>query len=206
MAKQYSALRWGLALAVLLVVAGCGDGDGPAAFQPQPTDDSSDQPGDSEPATDLSPTDSATGQSVPDFGVEIVENCEPPATEIAVGTSVDDEIVAGDQAPLPRQFYCVVVSSGAAQVLFELGGMIVDLDLFVAYGDLETVQSGGVAFWSSLTGGLDDEVVVVDPALVRGELGGFEPLETVTPGAYYIEVSGVDFNESSPFTLTVTPT
>ena len=190
------------ALVGVLVLAACGGSDGPTPFGEPTTGADADELN--------SPTDSATGDSVStdagpsDFGVEIVENCESPATEIAVGASVEDEIVGGDQPPLQRLFYCVVVPPGATEVSFELGGMTADLDLFVAYGALETVQSGGVAFWSSSTRGLDDEGVVIEPGVVRGELGGFEQLEAVTPGAYYIEVSGIGFNESSPFKLTVT--
>jgi len=69
----------------------------------------------------------------------------------------------------------------------------------VGYPDLATVQNGGVTFWSSDESGTDQETVVVEPGLFRGELGAFEQADFVTAGPYYIEVSGA----SSQFTLTV---
>ncbi len=117
--------------------------------------------------------------------------CEAPATEIALGAAVRSEIVGEDQPPPERKYFCVHVPDGATSITFDLTETTSDLNLYVGHPDLETVQQGGLWFWSSTERGTEDKVVVVEPALA----------DYVNPGPYYIEVSAEDFRASSPFTL-----
>jgi hypothetical protein len=119
--------------------------------------------------------------------------CEEPAAEIDLGSALISEIVNDDQLPPERMYFCVQVPEGTSSITFELAEMTSDLNLYVGHPDLETVQQGGVWFWSTNERGVEDKVVVVLPGLS----------DYVNPGPYYIEVSAQDFQASSPFTLRV---
>jgi hypothetical protein len=119
--------------------------------------------------------------------------CDANVTEISIASPATSAIVGASQPPGERKYFCVRVPEGTAGLTFELTGATSDLNLFVAYPDLETLQQGGVWFWSADPSGEVDRVVVVEPALE----------DFVNPGTYYIEVSAEDFDASSTFTLTV---
>ena len=119
------------------------------------------------------------------------ENCGEPAIEIDLGSPISLEIVGVDQPPRERLYFCVQVPDGVASLTFELTEATADLNLYVGYPDLETLQEGGVAFWFSRERGTVDKMVIAGPGIA----------DFMNPGPYYIEVSGQDFGESSPFTL-----
>jgi hypothetical protein len=103
------------------------------------------------------------------------------------------EIEAREEPPGDRRYFCVVIPEGVLSILFELGALTSDLNLYVGHPDIETVQDGGVWFWYSEETGAQDENVLVEAG----------PSGTVNAGPYYIEVVAEDFRNSSPFTLTV---
>ncbi len=115
-------------------------------------------------------------------------------TEIQLGTAVDGSVAGQSQPPPERLYFCVEVPSGTTTVAIELTGATTDLNLFVGYPDLVTLQEGGLGFWVGEEVGIDGKQVVIT---APGD--GF-----VDPGPYYIEVSPDDFQQSSPFTLLVT--
>lgn len=94
-----------------------------------------------------------------------VGECEEPATEIALGSPVSSEIVGNNQPPRERKYFCVHAPDGASSITFELTSTTSDLNLYIGHPDLETVQQGGIWFWSSNERGVEDKVVVVEPAL-----------------------------------------
>ncbi len=127
-------------------------------------------------------------------GSTAVEECTNEATEITVGSPVTDEIVGSAQPPGERLYFCVEIPTEVTSITFALTGMTADLNLYVGYPDLQTVQEGGFTFWTTANErGTDDKVIVVEPGLA----------EFVNAGSYYIEVSAHEFEASSPFSLTV---
>lgn len=174
--------RWVVTIGALLL-ASCGGIETPVTVEQETTLPTS--------TTAPTPTQETlmTAQDTP----ASVGECEAPTTEITLGSPVNSEIVNDDQPPPEREFFCVFVPEGASSITFELTGMTSDLNLYIGYPDLETVQQGGFMFWFSEEQGVADEVLVIQPA--------FD--EFVEPGSYYIEVSAEDFHGSSPFTLSV---
>lgn len=152
------------------------------------------------PVVEIESSPATTASSNSDTPVDdgsVVADCEAPATEIAVDTAVDGT-VDQDKENLGRQYFCIQVPSGVTMIEIGLTGLTANLDIFVGYPDLETVQGGGVDFWWSDQPGTGDETVAIEPGLIRGDLGNFEETDFVRSGPYYVEVSG----ESSSFTLT----
>ena len=168
-----------VAMAALLV-ASCGLGGPPAG------DEQNGPPASPPPSGDLSPT----AESLPSPSAD----CEAPAIQLTLGAQVTSEITGSDQPPGERIYYCVEVPDGTTSMTFELTGTTADLNLFVGYPDLATVQNGGVWFWSSMEPDTQAEVILVEPALT----------DYVNPGPYYAEVSAQDYRDSSPFTLVAT--
>ncbi len=181
--------------AVLVLAAACGGDDEPAA--PTTTEATQTTAAAQAPTTTQAPAETTTAPAEP------APTCGDDATILQIGDTADGRVEDFDD----RQYYCIDVPDGAATVTFTLSGLTGDLDLFAGYPDLATVQGGGITFWESRTRGEDDEVIVIEPGLSRGELGGFEQNEFVTPGSYYVEVSspgtvaGSDL--SSDFSLTI---
>jgi hypothetical protein len=175
-------LRWEVAAALLLVALwACNPASAPAEERI------------STPTITLAPA-STVERSEPTQSIQsTVGVCEEPATEISLGEAVSAEIVGHDQPPPERKYFCVRVSDGVSSITFELAGATSDLNLYVGYPDLETVQQGGFTFWASDEQGIEDKTILIEPALT----------DYVNPGPYYIEVSAQDFRASSPFTLTV---
>jgi hypothetical protein len=122
-----------------------------------------------------------------------MEECDATVAEMNLGSPAPSAIVGASQPPGEKKYFCVRVPEGTASFTIELTGATSDLNLFVASPDLETLQQGGVWFWTADPSGEVDRVVVVEPALE----------DFVNPGTYYIEVSAEDFDASSTFTLTV---
>ena len=120
-------------------------------------------------------------------------DCDTPAVQIGLGQSVDSELQpTGEPYPGNATYYCVAVPGGIDRVTIDLTGFFVDLDLYVGFGSIESVQGvdisrGETYEWKSNDFGTVDERVVIS---------GPEP------GVYYIEIASYD-NESSPFMLTV---
>jgi hypothetical protein len=129
---------------------------------------------------------------IPELATASAMTCEAPATKIGFGEAVNSEIVASTQSP-ERKYFCVQVPPGVTSLTFELTGTMADLNLYVGFPDLETVQHGGVWLWHTEARGAVDKTIVIEPA----------PRDYVHVGPYYLEVSAEDFQASSPFTLRV---
>ena len=175
-------LRWAVAIGTLLL-ASCGANEAPIAVEQKI----------SPPASTRAPTPIGEPSQTTEKTPPSIEECEEPATEVILGSPVSSEIVGSNQPPRERKYFCVRVPDGASSITFELTSTTSDLNLYVGHPDLETVQQGGIWFWSTNERGVEDKVIVVEPALT----------DYVNPGPYYIEVSAEDFRESSPFTLSV---
>ena len=176
-------------LAVAALAGGCG-GAAPTAQEP-----AAEEPAGQESAAQPSPT---SGPALPDEPTLIPElatasamTCAPPATEIGLGEAVRAEIAASAQSK-ERKYFCVQVPPGVSGLSIEVSDATADLNLFAAFPDLETLQQGGVWFWSADDPGTGDKTLVIEPA----------GRDTVNAGPYYIEVSAEDAGAAS-FTLTV---
>lgn len=134
-----------------------------------------------------------TTEETPATTEEPGPECGDDAIEIGVGQPVDGAVEMGETFS-EDVFYCVEVPPGSPSVTFELTGLSENLDLYVGYPDMETVQNGGFTFWFSDNDGTADEVAIAMPGLE----------DHVNPGSYYIEVSSPDGRGVSDFTLTVT--
>jgi heat shock protein HslJ len=121
--------------------------------------------------------------------------CAGDPTKIDIGVPFDGRIeMAGDWPEV--RYFCVEIPGDVSTLTVALSGMTADLGVYVGYPDLE-ILTGGLAGWSSDEFDTEDEVVVISPELT----------DSVSPGAYYIEVSSYVLSDepvSSPFTLTVT--
>lgn len=117
--------------------------------------------------------------------------CESPAVEIRLGQEVRSRIAATSRPyPANATYYCVNVPEGTRQVTMTLGGMSVDLDLYVAYGTIRLLQgadiSGGENYqWKSNEFGTVAEHVT---------------LSRPQAGMYYIEIVSYE-GEGSDFTF-----
>jgi len=138
---------------------------------------------------------------------------ESPVTETAVTAVTEGEspetpdgecgqlaTMVGLNAPIEASMFgtttlylCVLIPDGVTGVAFELSGMTAALNLFVGYPDLATLEAGGGHFWASEQGGRDDESIIIEP----------DATGSVSPGAYFIEISGGASAESASFVLTV---
>jgi hypothetical protein len=187
MTKHRQIFFWSLIIGALLLASCGGSEDTPTVPVEEQT---------APPAATIAPTPteepSGFFQETP-TAQESLGECGPPATETTLGTPVSGETVNDDQPPASREYFCVMIPDGLASLTFELSGMTADLNLYIGYPDLETVQEGGFDFWFTQERGTENKVVVVDRGSSR----------LVKPGAYYIEVSAEDFSASSPFTLSV---
>lgn len=168
--------------ALLLTVAACGGGA-----------DTTTTAADAGPEPTTAPEPTAASEAAADAPTttmaEATEFCGDDATGIEAGTSVEDRVEMDGDFP-EDLYFCVDIPGGVSLITVTLSGQEDDLNLYVGYPDLATVQGGGFTFWFSDNNSTDDESVVVEP--------GFQK-DTVEPGPYYIEVSG----EVSSFTLLV---
>jgi hypothetical protein len=105
---------------------------------------------------------------------------------------VDADLQPSGPYPGNATYYCVAVPQGVDRLTIDLGGFFVDLDLFVGFGSMESVQGvdlslGETYEWKSNDFGTVDEVVVINGP---------------QPGVYYIEIASYE-GEPSVFTLSV---
>jgi len=190
--KPHLSGRWGSVLAVLILVltSSCGG----AQSTPDPTDPDDGPPQQSSSETSLPPTAEAPA---PETAVTAASG-EAPLENPVEGCGVETTMVDAT-APLKidmfgtKQYLCVMVPEGVAQVTFEISAMTAALNLFVGYPDLSTLEAGGDGFWASERGGRDDESIIIEPGS-----NGF-----VEPGSYFIEISGGASAEGASFVLTV---
>ena len=112
--------------------------------------------------------------------------CDESTQPIELDTPTPGAIIATvDAYPANALFYCFVMTEAGLTLTVSLTGLTSDADLHLAYGTLEDLRTR--ADWSSILGGMNDDVVVIPDA---------------EAGIYYIEV--VDFERSgTPFTLEV---
>mgnify|MGYP002622844430 CR=1 FL=1 len=105
--------------------------------------------------------------------------CDPQANALTLGATASGEITATTQPyPANARYYCVNVPAGTGSVAIELSGLSADLDLYVGYGDIASVQGvdltqGETYDWQSNDFGTVDERVTIN---------------NPQPGVYYIEV------------------
>lgn len=114
-----------------------------------------------------------TGDDLPDGS-----SCEGPAEQLAVGDSVDGEVIARTDDPLARSYFCVDTDS---DFTVDLTGLSGNLDVLVRTADGEVVGT-------DRTRGGDTRTVTVTGA---GD------------GPFYVEVIAALAGASSPFTITV---
>ncbi|MFQ5968106.1 MAG: hypothetical protein ACE5MI_10920 [Acidimicrobiia bacterium] len=208
--RQTRTVRGALLVAVVVTLASCGGGastptesDEPEPAEPavteapSPAGESPDQP--EAPAEPAAPAEVETSSEAP--AGPPVEECKEPATEIAIGSTVSET----RDAEHSTWFFCVQIPEGVTSISVELTELTDDLALFVGFPDMEALR-GGLGLRSSDVSGPEDELVLIEPPLFRGELGAFEQAEFVFPGSYYIEVSARSGRTTSPFTLRVTTT
>jgi hypothetical protein len=160
--------HWSVVIGALFLVA-CGGGETTIVVDKE-TD---------LPAATSAPTPTEQQEVTTEETPALVEPCEAPATEMVLGSPVSSEIIGFDQPPGERIYFCVQVPDGITKIMFELTEMTSDLNMYVGHPDLETVQNGGIWFWYTDERGIEDKVVVVEPALT----------DYVNVGPYYIEVS-----------------
>lgn len=193
MTTRVARTLWVAGAAALLLLASCGSDASPATTDATQTT----APTPSNPPVSTGETTQPT-----EAAEVVVERCEDTATGIDVGSSIDG-MLEMDGSFLEKQFFCVDVADGATTITIALTGMTADLNLYVGYPDMETLRGGGLTFWRSDDKGVGDEVVVLEPPLIRDAGGNFVRADHVTPGPYYIEVSSNGGSDPSPFILSV---
>lgn len=118
----------------------------------------------------------ATGTALTETGT-----CASPATELAVGSTTNSEVVGRDEDPLPRRYFCVQVPDSMSSLAIGLTGLDGDLEIFV--------RRTRPAEWMDRTrGGSERQVIIENPE----------------SGAYYIDIAGAYPGAGSSFTLSVT--
>ncbi len=130
---------------------------------------------------------------VPDIDVPplVGEACDSRAMQIEANSSYDLQMhTATGDYPANCLYYCLPVPDGQTSLAIDLRDFDVDLDLYVGYGSIETVQGaelveGETFYWKSNEGGTDDELVNIS---------------SPDGGLYYIEVCSYD-GTASPFEL-----
>jgi len=197
--KPHPSGRWGGALAVLVLVvtASCGG----AQSTPDPGDGSLPPPSSEAslpPATEAPAPPAATEAPPPEPALTVASEI-PPLENPVEGCGVETTMVATN-TPLEidmfgtKQYLCVMVPEGMAQLTFEISDMTAALNLFVGYPNLSTLEAGGGQFWASERGGRDDESIIIEPGA-----DGF-----IEPGSYFVEISGGASADGASFVLTVT--
>jgi hypothetical protein len=119
------------------------------------------------------------------------ENCDAPADGLALGGAVSSQVQATNQPyPANAVYYCVASPEGAQSLTIEMSGLTADLDLYVGFGSITTIQgeqvSQGETFtWKSNAFGTVNETVTIP---------------NPQAGLYYIEIASYE-GQASPYTL-----
>jgi len=175
------------AAALALVLAACGGGGGAGSpvltSMPPTTAPDTPAPQTQQVATTDAPTEAAQPEDLPE--------CDGSVDEMEFGSTVQGQTEGEDLSSRTR-FYCVEVPTGVDSFTITLTDLTSNLDLFAAYGDFASLVDGGFALRYSDTSGTEDETITID----------IDPDLVWSPGAYYIEVSPSNIDDS-PFTLTV---
>ncbi|OGO13555.1 MAG: hypothetical protein A2Y93_17365 [Chloroflexi bacterium RBG_13_68_17] len=117
--------------------------------------------------------------------------CDPRATPLEINRAYDLQMHStSDAYPANCLYYCLSAPEVSSSIQIDVRDFNADLDLFVGYGDYESVTGEmpveGESFnWKSNHAGTDDEQVLVSDA---------------QPGVYYIEVCSYR-GDSTPFEL-----
>jgi hypothetical protein len=114
-------------------------------------------------------------------------DCGQLATLVETGVPIDITMFGA------KQYTCVVVPEGVTRLEFEITELTGALNLYVGFPDLATLEAGGEGSWASENGGRDDESIVIESG----------PTGFVSPGTYFIEVSGGASADSATYVLTV---
>lgn len=121
-------------------------------------------------------------------GGQASSDCEDPAEPLTPGVPMEGVIEAtADPYPANARYFCVEVPAGATSLVLTLDDLEVDLDLYVGYGSIDSVQGLDAGSWD----------------WAGQELGTTpEYIEITNPeaGIYYIEVFDYD-QAGSTFTL-----
>lgn len=196
--------RWTTAaasVALALLLTGCGGDDPPASDDTSTADDGGGGAADPAPADDVDDAGGAEGaegatDDEPPAAPPSEESCDDRGTALAMDEVVTGTIPPGGEAT----YFCVEVPAGNTSVEFTLSGLAAEATLWVAHDTYEEVVNGGFNLKDAEGDAGNDAVVVFEPSLYRGELIGFDTYADVTPGPYWIEVSG----DEGPYELAVT--
>jgi len=115
---------------------------------------------------------------------------ESPVTETAVTAVTEGESPEIPDGECGQLATMVGMNAPIEAVMFGTTKLYL---FFVGYPDLATLEAGGGHFWASEQGGRDDESIIIEP----------DATGSVSPGAYFIEISGGASAESASFVLTV---
>jgi hypothetical protein len=175
-----SPLRLRLVVAVLaLLVVACGDDGGSTTTVGELT------------TTTGAATTTTAGAVVTTEATTPSGSCDEPADDLAIGVAYEGEIEATpDPYPANAHYFCVEVPDGASSLVFELSNLEADLDIYVGFGSIESVQGLDAGSWEW-----------------AGQEFGTTPeyVEIANPesGIYYIEIFDYD-QAGSTYTLLVT--
>jgi len=93
-----------------LLLASCGDGAATTTVAEQLT----------APTVTAAPGSTATLTEPTETPLPSTEECEEPATEIAFGSSISEEIVGSDEPGGEQRYFCVQFPDGVSSITFEL--------------------------------------------------------------------------------------
>jgi hypothetical protein len=172
-----SANRFRIAIATLaLLVAACGDDGASTTTIGQVT------------TTTGAATTTTAGAVVTTEATTPPGPCDEPAEALTIGGAYEGEIEASsDPYPANALYFCVEVPAGASLLVFTLSDLEADLDLYVGYGSIDTVQGLDAGSWEwagQELGTTPEYIEIADPE----------------PGVYYLEVFDYD-QAGSTFTL-----
>ena len=100
------------------------------------------------------------------------EGCDPLTTPLSANQAISGQVPPGER----ENVYCLYISSGVNQLTIELYDLSTDLDLYVGYGSLGSIE-GPDDWYSSNEYTIPESVVFTNP----------------DAGYYYIHVE--DYNE-----------
>lgn len=181
-----SATRYFASALCLAFATACG----PAGPSPQ-SGPAAEQAGDAgKPSLREASTSTAANALAPGAAPQ---SCEQPAAPMATGVDVAGEISATrDPYPANARYHCFELPAGVSEARLLLSGLSADLDLYVGYGAIESVQgvdlnAGETYEWKSNAFGTGDEVVTLtDPRA----------------GIYYVEIVSYE-GQQSPYVFSV---
>jgi hypothetical protein len=120
-------------------------------------------------------------------------SCDSPATPIAFGATVTNQMPAASSYPDNARYFCFQVPEGVSSARVSLSGMTADLDLYVGSNSIASVQGvqleqGQTYEWMSNVQGTAEDAITIDAPR--------------TGVIYYAEIVSYQ-GEASPYTFSV---